>query len=145
MPRRHTTGSAASAHGARDRRILDAEDELRYLATSSDPIFVVDPYADEILDVSQGAASVLGYGRDAMRGMRLSDLYHGQAPDFLAFLRAVAEGGEHWTDRFGCMDAEGRTVRTELAVAATTFQDRKAVIGLLRRLPRHRPSVLSAP
>ena len=144
-PRHDTTGSAASARGGHDRTILDAEDDLRSLATSSAPIFVVDPYADEVLDVSQGAASSLGYGREAMRGMRISDLYHGEAPDLLAFLRAVAEGEEHWTDRFACSDAEGRTVRIELAVAATSFQDRKAVIGLFRRLPRHRPSVLSAP
>lgn len=102
-------------------------------------------YADEILDVSQGATSVLGYGRDAMRGMRLSDLYYGQAPELLAFLRALAEGGEPWSDRFTCTDAGGRTVRSELAVAATSFQDRRVVIGLLRRLPRDGPNVLSAP
>jgi PAS domain S-box-containing protein len=143
MPRHHPTGSASDPVGG-DRAILDADNDLRSLDASAAAIFVVDPYTDEILDVSQGAATLLGYERDEMRGMQISALYHSEATEFLAFLRAVGEGGAPWTDGFSCMDADGRTIRTELAVAPTSFQDRKAVIALLRPLPKHRTNVLSA-
>src|SRR5262245_2716551 len=69
----------------------------RIFEASAEPMMVLDPAADRILDANPAACRLLGHGRGAVREMRITALHPGQLPALIVFTEAVLAKGEFRT------------------------------------------------
>ncbi|WP_207456124.1 sigma 54-interacting transcriptional regulator [Azospirillum sp. SYSU D00513] len=78
---------------------------------------VVDPQSARILDANPAACRLLGYDRDLLRSMPVTELHRGQEADLVVFTEAVLSKGGYWTRRLSARHAAGQTLALEYAGA----------------------------
>ena len=116
------------------------EDELReseerfhkIFDHSNDAIFVLDPEADEILDVNSKACSMLGYSREELLSMPITAIHPNEMPELLAFARSVFKKGSGWTNELTCLTKTGNTLPAEISASVIDISERTYMIALVR-------------
>ena len=117
-----------------------AEEELRrsqeqyanIFEHSNDAIFVIDPSADEILDVNSKACSMLGYSKQELLSMPVSSVHPNDMPMVREFAQSVTEQGHGWTDEFQCITKQGTVVDAEVSASTVDIPGRSAIIFSVR-------------
>lgn len=82
---------------------------------SREPMLILDPPADRIIDANPAAADLLGYPRPTLRGMPASTLHPGQRPALIVFTQAVDAKGHWWTHALSPRHGSGKALRLEYA------------------------------
>ena len=82
---------------------------------SREPMLVLDPGDDRIVDANPPAADLLGYSRPHLRGMAASILHPGQLATLIVFTQGVQAKGHWWTHALTPRHGEGRSLRLEYA------------------------------
>ena len=116
------------------------EDELRQSEErfhkifdhSNDAIFVLDPEADEILDVNSKTCSMLGYSREELLSMPITAIHPNEMPELLAFARSVFKKGSGWTNELTCLTKTGNTLPAEISASVIDIGERTRIIALVR-------------
>lgn len=106
----------------------------------SEPLFVVDPDHDEILDANPPACVALGYSREELLATPVSAVHPEEMPRFVAFMRSAMPGGAPWDgDHFTCTRKDGTTFPAQFAVVRVDYGRRPSVLVHVRPLarPRH--------
>ena len=85
-----------------------------------EPMLVLDPAADRIVDANPAAARLLGHPRGGLQGMPASTLHPGQLPTLIVFTQAVQAKGHWWTHALSPRHGEGRALRLEYAGSLLT-------------------------
>ena len=111
----------------------------RLFEATNDAIFVVDLDAETITDCNPAACELVGYEREVLQAMRPTTLSADDPAALIAFLEAVQEHGDGWSDdlRFQTKHGEPRHVELSAAtidssesplliVSARDISDRKA-------------------
>jgi PAS domain S-box-containing protein len=80
---------------------------------ASDPMMLLDPHGDRILDANPAACTLLGYDRALLRQMKISALHAGQLPALIVFTQAVFDKGSFWTTSLTPRHAAGNELRLE--------------------------------
>jgi PAS domain S-box-containing protein len=75
---------------------------------SADPVMVLDPANNLVVDVNPCGAKLLGVRRETLRGSRASDLHPGQRGELIVFSQAVLLKGRYWTQSLTPTHADGR-------------------------------------
>ncbi|MGQ9371449.1 sigma 54-interacting transcriptional regulator [Azospirillum sp. ST 5-10] len=96
-------GGAVDAVGGR---------EFRY---GVDAALVVEFATGRVRDANAAACHLLGYDRDLLCGMVVTQLHRGQEPALLVFTEAVIAKGAWWTRSLTARHAGGRQLRLEYA------------------------------
>ncbi len=99
---------------------------------SNDAIFVLDPEADEILDVNSKACSMLGYSREELLSMPITTIHPNEMPELLAFARSVFKKGSGWTNELTCLTKTGNTLPAEISASVIDISERTYMIALVR-------------
>ena len=76
-----------------------------------EPVLLLDPHADLILDANPAACTLLGYDRALLRQTRVSTLHAGQLPALIVFTQAVLDKGAYWTNALTPRHATGQTLQ----------------------------------
>ncbi len=85
---------------------------------AAEPVLVIDPRHDRIVDANARAASLLGYPREVLRDMRASLLHPGQVPELIVFSEATEAKGRYWTHALRPRHAAGQLLPLEYSGAA---------------------------
>jgi PAS domain S-box-containing protein len=80
---------------------------------AADPMILLDPHADRIVDANAAACKLLGYDRALLRQMKISTLHAGQVPALIVFTQAVFDKGSFWTTSLTPRHAAGNELRLE--------------------------------
>lgn len=114
---------------------------------ASDPMLVMNPWADLIVAANDAAAALLGYGRTELLTRRPSDLHREEMSAFLGFMDRVDVAGSSWTDELTCTTRDGGVVPIEMAARRFSLHRRRTVVAVLRPIERLRetdPGLLEA-
>jgi PAS domain S-box-containing protein len=105
---------------------------------SSDPVFVIDPLANRILDANNAACAMLGYTRDELLATPVSHIHPAEAPQLRDFVRDVMRDGQDWTIKLTCRTKSGTFLPTEMALLALDSGGRAYIFGFVRDRSEHR-------
>ena len=97
---------------------------------SREPMLVLDPGIDRVVDVNAAAARLLGHPRPALAGMAASALHPGQLPTLIVFTQAVQTKGRWWTHALTPRHGEGRALRLEYAASLLPGPEQRILITL---------------
>jgi PAS domain S-box-containing protein len=87
----------------------------RIFEAAAEPMMVLDPAADRILDANPAACRLLGHVRDGLRRMRITALHPGQLPALIVFTEGVMAKGEFRTRGLKPRHAAGHELLVEYA------------------------------
>ena len=110
----------------------------RLFADSSEPIFVVDPLANRIVDANPAACHMLGYTREELLATPVSRIHPAEMPQLRAFVRDVIRDRQGWTIKLTCRTKSGTFLPTEMALLAVDGGGRVYIFGFVRDRSEHR-------
>ena len=99
---------------------------------SNDAIFVIDPARDAILDVNPKACSMLGYSREELLSLHISNIHPNEMPKLLDFAKSVAEHGRGWTNELTCLTKSGQVLPAEISASTIDVAGSTCMIALVR-------------
>jgi formate hydrogenlyase transcriptional activator len=85
----------------------------RIFEASVQPMLVLDPAHDRVLDANPAACRLLGYDRELLRSLKISALHPGQLPALIVFTEAVLAKGSFWTHTLSARHAAGTELSLE--------------------------------
>jgi PAS domain S-box-containing protein len=109
-----------------------------------EPMLLLDPHADLILDANPAACTLLGYDRALLRQSKVSALHAGQLPALIVFTQAVLDKGAFWTNALAPRHATGQTLRLEYAGALVPGDGRPLVLLTMSDLDARRRRYVDA-
>ena len=80
---------------------------------SAEPLLLLDPHGDRIIDGNRAACALLGYDRALLREMKITALHSGQVPALIVFTQAIMDKGSFWTTSLTPRHAAGNELRLE--------------------------------
>ncbi len=80
---------------------------------AAEPMMLLDPHSDRIVDANPAVCTLLGYDRALLRQMKISALHAGQVPALIVFTQAVFDKGSFWTTSLTPRHAAGNKLRLE--------------------------------
>ena len=110
----------------------------RLFEESSDPIYIIDPPRDRIVEANAAGCRVLEYTRDELLATPISQIHPAELPQLQAFFDEAQANGGNWTIALSCRTKSGRFLPTEIALYPLDTGDRVYVVGLLRDRSEHR-------
>jgi formate hydrogenlyase transcriptional activator len=109
-----------------------------------EPMLLLDPHADLILDANPAACALLGYNRALLRQSKVSALHAGQLPALIVFTQAVLDKGAFWTNALAPRHATGQTLRLEYAGALVPGDGRPLLLLTMSDLDARRRRYVDA-
>lgn len=117
----------------REREPLD-----RLFEESLDPVFIVDPEKDRIIDANPAGCRVLEYTREELLSTPISQIHPAELPQLQAFFDTARAEGSNWTIAMSCRTKSGRYLPTEITLYLLDTGSQVYVVGLLRDRSEHR-------
>jgi PAS domain S-box-containing protein len=105
---------------------------------SSDPAFVLDPFADRILAANHAGCALLGYTREELLELPVSHVHPAEMSQLRDFLERVLEDGRGSTIKLTCRTKSGDFLPTEISLHALDGGDRAYILGLVHDRSEHR-------
>lgn len=122
---------------AQQAAAAESEDRFRTIFQhSNDAIFLLDPERDRIVDANPRACRFLGYERDELLALRMSDVHPHELERLQEFTGAVLAQGEGWTDELSCLGKDGVPVPSEISASLVSVEGEGRVIALVRDVSR---------
>jgi PAS domain S-box-containing protein len=121
------------AEAPHDRASLD-----RLFDESPDPVFIIDPEQDRIVDANPAGCRVLEYSLEELRRTPISQIHPAELPQLQAFFDTARAEGWNWTIAMSCRTKSGRYLPTEITLHLFDTGNRVYVVGLLRDRSEHR-------
>ena len=106
-----------------------------------EPMLVIDPGENRMLDANPAASRMLGTPRDDLRGSRPSDLFPGQLAALTVFTQAALAKGRWWTQALVPRHAEGKTLRVETEGCRLSGPSQRLLVTLIDLEERQRRQV----
>jgi PAS domain S-box-containing protein len=93
---------------------------------SPQPMLVVEPHANRIVDANRAAGRLLGYDRELLRRLKFTDLHPGQRPALIVFTQAVLAKGTFWSHSLSARHAAGHELTLEYEASVISEADSEA-------------------
>ena len=85
---------------------------------AAEPMMLLDPHGDRIVDSNPAMCALLGYDRALLKQMKMTALHPGQVPALIVFTQAVFDKGSFWTTSLTPRHAAGNELRLEYSGSA---------------------------
>ena len=105
---------------------------------SSDPAFVIDPFADRILAANHAGCAMLGYTHAELLELPVSHVHPAELPQLREFFARVEHDGRGSTIKLTCRTKSGQFLPTEICVHALECDGRPYILGLVHDRSEHR-------
>ena len=123
------TGS--HGHGKNELGLDDSNKFDILFQCSNDAILIIDPAADQVLDVNQAASALLKNTREEIVKMTLTDVYPDK--DKLDLLvKEVNDCGQSWTDQLVCQACNGQIIQVEISASAFRHNETDCILTMAR-------------
>jgi formate hydrogenlyase transcriptional activator len=118
----------------------DREIDLRAVSFewSIEPMLLIDPVADRIIDANAAASTLLGIDPALLKQARFSALHHNEIPALIVFTQAVMDRGAYWTNALTPRHATGQALRLEYAGTRIQHEDRTLLLLTMSDLEARR-------
>ena len=110
----------------------------RLFEDSRDPIFVVDPLQEQILDANHAACAMLGYSHAELLATPVSRIHPAELPELRAFVARVVREREGRTIKLTCRTKSGVFLPTEMALLALEGGGRAYIFAFVTDRSEHR-------
>ncbi|EKS42364.1 sigma 54-interacting transcriptional regulator [Afipia clevelandensis] len=111
---------------------------------SAEPLLLLDPHGDRIVDVNLAACTLLGYDRALLRQMKITALHTGQVPALIVFTQAVFDKGSFWTTSLTPRHAAGNELRLEYTGSLIPRDSTPLVLLAMNDLEQRRRRMVDA-
>jgi len=101
---------------------------------SHDAIFLVDPEEDKIMDVNNKACAMLGYDRQELLAIGMSDVHPHEMDNVKVFVDSVNKNGHGWTDDLNCRTKGGRFIPVEISASVFNLEGTRCMACMVRDL-----------
>src|SRR5581483_594488 len=98
----------------------------------ADGILIIDSAQGKILDANPRVCSMLGYSREELLSMPLSDIYPNDVTKLATFMQSVLEGGQGWTDGLVCRTKAEQFIPCEILASFTDVGDISCIVASVR-------------
>jgi PAS domain S-box-containing protein len=98
----------------------------------ADGILIIDSAQGKILDANPRVCSMLGYSREELLSMPLSDIYPNDVAKLVTFMQSVLEGGQGWTDELVCRTKAEQFIPCEILASVTDVGDISCIVASVR-------------
>jgi PAS domain S-box-containing protein len=116
----------------------------RIFEFGAQPMLVLDPFADRVVDANPAACRLLGYERQLLRSLAASALHPGQLPALIVFTEAVLAKGSFLSRNLSARHAAGHDLSLEYAGSKMPGDDGPLVLVALGDLTERRRRALDA-
>jgi PAS domain S-box-containing protein len=110
----------------------------RLVEDSTDPVFVVDPVADRILDANRAGCTLLGYSHAELLATPVSAIHPAEMPELCALADGELREGERRTIALTCRTKSGVFLPTEIALLAIDGGGRLYIFSFVTDRSEHR-------
>jgi PAS domain S-box-containing protein len=100
--------------------------------SAAEAMLLIDPLADRIVDVNRAAEGLLGYEREALLRLRVTELHPGQRPGLCVFTEEVLQRGAGWSRELECRRGDGSTFRPEYCASVYRVEAGPQLLVTLR-------------
>ena len=115
--------------------LRESEDKFRKIFDhSNDGGLLLDPGRGAILDANPGACRMLGYTREELLALRISDVHPDEMARLAAFTEEVLSEGTGWTDALTCLTKEGKKLPAEFSASAVTLDGQPRIMVWVREI-----------
>ncbi len=111
---------------------------------ASQPMMLLDPHGDRIVDANPAVCTLLGYDRTLLRQMKISALHAGQVPALIVFTQAVFDKGSFWTTSLTPRHAAGNELRLEYSGSLIPRDGTPLVLLAMNDLEQRRRRLVDA-
>ncbi|WP_158972691.1 sigma 54-interacting transcriptional regulator [Paraglaciecola sp. L3A3] len=95
-------------------------------------LMLLDPIENKYIDCNVAASSLLGYPRQKILMMPISDIHHKDLGELIVFTEEVLIYGKGSSSKIRCKNADGSYIAVELQAARTVINQRELVILSLK-------------
>ncbi|MFQ5717796.1 MAG: PAS domain S-box protein, partial [Nitrospinales bacterium] len=99
---------------------------------SNDMIFIIDPARDKILDINDKACSTLGYSREELLSLRMSDIHPSGLSKMINFVHSISAENGGKTDEFFCRTKIGAMIPVEISASLVDIAGTNCLLALVR-------------
>jgi len=110
----------------------------QFFEHTRDPVYIVDPIEDRILDVNPAGSAMLGYTRAELLATPVSHIHPAELPQLREFLDSVLREGRGTTIKLTCRTKHGEFLPTEMSLYAFRSDGRVRILGLVQDRSEHR-------
>lgn len=110
----------------------------RLFEYSSQPAFVMDPVDDRIIEANPAGCALLGYEREEILSLMVSDIHPAEMPQLRSFLDDALRDGHASMVKFTCRTKTGQFLPTEIAIHLVESGGRRYILGLVQDRSEHR-------
>lgn len=111
---------------------------------AADPMLLLDPHGDRVVDANPAACKLLGYDRELLRQMKISALHAGQVPALIVFTQAIFDRGAFWTTSLTPRHAAGNALRLEYTGSLIPRDGAPLVLLAMNDLEQRRKRLVDA-
>jgi PAS domain S-box-containing protein len=123
----------------RESELRQSNQQLeRVFESSHDPIFVVDPRADEVRRTNPAAQELFGYTEAEMLDRGPSDFHPHEMDRFRRLVDEVYATGSGWTDDLACRHADGHPIPVEISASTVEYGGRTCLLAIVRDVSERR-------
>ncbi len=123
-----------------DNNTIQKNDEQfqKIFQYSNDAIFIINPDEDNIYDVNPTACNILGFSREELLQMSISDIHPKDLPELMTFSRKVIENGNGWTNELSCLTKSGNYIPSEISASVIEMDGKTLIIALIRDITKRK-------
>jgi PAS domain S-box-containing protein len=107
-------------------------------ARSGDAAFLMDPVDDRIVEANAAGCALLGYTREELLTLTVSEIHPAEMPRLRAFLDDALRDGRASRVEFTCRTKAGTFLPTEISLHVVESRGRRYVLGLVQDRSEHR-------
>lgn len=111
---------------------------------AAEPMLLLDPHGNRIVEVNSAACKLLGYDRALLRQMKITALFEGQVPALVVFTQAVFDKGSFWTTSLTPRHAAGGKLRLEYTGSLIPQAGTRLVLLAMNDLEQRRRRLVDA-
>jgi len=105
---------------------------------SGDAAYLMDPLDDRIVETNRAGCALLGYTRDELLTLTVTDIHPAEMPQLRAFLDDALDHGRASRVKFTCRTKSGTFLPTEISIHLVESDGRRYVLGLVQDRSEHR-------
>ena len=108
---------------------------------SAEAAYLMDPADDRIVEANRAGCALLGYTREELLTLTVSDIHPAEMPQLRAFVDQALGEGRASMVKFTCRTKSGAFLPTEISLHLVRGDDRLYILGLVQDRSEHRQSV----
>jgi PAS domain S-box-containing protein len=112
----------------------------RLFEDSADAAYLMDPLDDRIVEANRAGCALLGYTRDELLTLTVTDIHPAEMPQLRDFLDDALAEGRASRVKFTCRTKSGVFLPTEIFLHVVDTGQRRYVLGLVQDRSEHRQS-----